>query len=51
MKNLDMTFTSFRWRFAFVVVDGDDFIAARDPLGVNLILWFGRKEECILHQK
>jgi asparagine synthase (glutamine-hydrolysing) len=35
MKNLNTTFTSFRWRFAFVVVDGDDFIAGRDPLGVN----------------
>jgi asparagine synthetase B (glutamine-hydrolysing) len=27
--------------FAFVIINGDDFMAARDPLGVNhYILWF-----------
>jgi asparagine synthetase B (glutamine-hydrolysing) len=42
MKNLDMIFCNLLdGDFAFVVLNGDDFMAARDPLGVSLVLWSG----------
>jgi asparagine synthetase B (glutamine-hydrolysing) len=42
MKNLDMIFCNLLdGDFAFVVLNGDDFMA-RDPLGVKaFVLWSG----------
>jgi asparagine synthase (glutamine-hydrolysing) len=43
MKNLDMIFCNLLDDFAFVVLNGDDFMAARDPLGVKP-LYYGLDE-------
>jgi asparagine synthase (glutamine-hydrolysing) len=34
-----------------VVLNGDDFMAARDPLGVKPLYYGLDEEECILHQR
>jgi asparagine synthase (glutamine-hydrolysing) len=37
MKNLDMICNLLDGDFAFVVLNGDDFMAARDPLEVKYV--------------